>query len=285
MSTARVLVIGSVNIDRSLRVPHLPGPGETIGAVSLHIGLGGKGANQAIAAARAGANTWLIACIGDDPAGHQALTELRRDAVDTSGVTIDPAAPTGLAVVIVDADGENSIVVASGANAALRLPILDVQPAVVLAQMEIPIGTLGEALRRFSASVRIVNAAPFSPGVISVLEDIDVLVVNETEYAQLGEATGRGAAKERPPSTVVVTRGSAGVDIIRDSKVTHVPAATASEVIDTTAAGDTFCGYLAAGLAANDDLEMAARQAVRAAAICVSRQGAVASIPHAHEVA
>jgi ribokinase len=279
-----VLVLGSANADLVLRVAAIPGPGQTVLASGSDRVPGGKGANQAVAAARAGAATGFLGAVGDDDDGT-----LLRDALAGAGVGLEllrtGGAATGLAVVVVDDAGENSIVVAAGANAglgALRPAELDRvrDAAVLLAQLEVPVPTIVEAATASTGTV-VLNAAPSRPLPDELWAAVDVLVVNEHEAADLG---GRRELLRRVPR-VVVTLGAAGCAYLeRDGTELRVPAPVV-RAVDTTGAGDTFCGVLAAGLAAGDGIEQVLRRACAAASLAVQAPGAVPSIPTAAAIA
>lgn len=292
-----VVVLGSVNQDTVLRVAAMPRPGETIASSGLTRGLGGKGGNQAIAAARAGAVVALIGAVGDDAAGREALATLGAD-LDVTGLAVRAGQATGAATVLVADDGENMIVVAAGANATVgeeEIAAAPLSARVALAQLETPFGTV----RRFCARARaagalvMLNAAPASREVPALLADVDILVVNETELALVAaEAVPEDADAAvrlarsliaREGQTVIVTLGAAGAVAVTREGTTKVPAAPAT-VIDTTGAGDCFCGVLAASLAAGLGLAEAMRRGASAAAILVGRPGAADQMPTAAEI-
>ncbi len=281
MRSTGVLVVGSLNLDHTLKVARLPGPGETVLATGLTVGLGGKGANQAVAAARAGAATAFVACVGSD--ARPLVGPLADDGIDVTHVFTHADLPTGAAYIVVDDRGENSIVVNLGANTALAgdnvaRAVEDLSPQVVLAPLEAPIEAVDAMLAEPSA-IRIVNAAPFDVAIVERLERIDVLVVNGTEHDALVGAGGEMG----PDRVLIVTRGADGVDILRGTDQLHIPS-TPVEPVDTTGAGDTLCGYLAAGLAGGLEIVDAARWASSAAAVSTTRPGAASSIPHTSEV-
>jgi ribokinase len=280
--TGRVLVVGSVNVDTVLHCDHLPAPGETVLAAAMSTGFGGKGANQAVAAARLGARVGLVAAVGDDDAGTAALADLAAEGVDTAGVVVVPGQPTGHATVLVDPAGENAIVVTPGANATLdaatvtdRLGRFHPLPAdVVLVSGEVP-AECAEAAARVGVRT-VYNLAPFR-GLHDWLADVRPLVVlNETEAAQAaGTPRPADAAAHLAGlfGAVVVTRGAAGALLVAGTDVATV-AARPVEPVDTTGAGDAFCGALAVGLAAGRPLRDAVAMAVRAGAIAVTGPGA-----------
>ncbi|MFN2539315.1 MAG: ribokinase [Mycobacteriales bacterium] len=255
----RALVVGSTNIDLVLSVTALPAAGETVLATSAVRLAGGKGANQAVALARLGAEVMLGSCVGDDGDGRWSLAELAAEGV--TGVAVHPTAPTGLAVVMVDAVGENSIVVSPGANAFVAPVDADVD--VVLLSLEVPLPTVAETARLATAPV-VLNAAPWQPLASALLADVDVLVVNEVEAAHLGEVS----------SHLVVTLGASGAVV----DGTHVPAESV-QAVDTTGAGDCFAAALAFQVGLRTDLVDAAAFACRAAGLSVGYLGARAGMP------
>lgn len=289
---ASVVVLGSANADLVLTVDRLPGPGETVLAAHRRSAAGGKGANQAAAAARTGTPTALLAAVGSDDSA-----DLLRDALAGAGVDLSRvrtvAGSSGLAVVMVGADGQNSIVVAPGANEAMqsldeaeRHAISAAQ--VLLCQLEVPVSVVLEAAHcAHRAGVRVVvNAAPTVAVPAELWPLVDVLIVNEHEAADLA---GPGAAEDPAlllpfAPTVVVTLGSKGVrTAARDGSPLQV-AAPVVAVLDTTGAGDTFCGVLAAGLAAGREWLPLLQLACAAGALAVQRSGGIASVPDAAEV-
>lgn len=292
--TGRVVVVGSINVDVSVTVEALPGPGETLLATSVRRSGGGKGANQAVGAARAGgAETVMVGCVGDDGDG-----EMMREALTASGVAVDSVAvssdePTGLALITVDAAAENTIVVAAGANGVVRIDDRARQAVaeadVVLAQLEIPQAVVLEAARaRRDGALLVLNAAPWAPIDDALLAEVDLLVVNEHEARGLTGADDIGGAVgallARVPA-VLVTLGAAGATLARrDADPLTVPAPVVTAV-DTTGAGDTFCGVLGAALAAGDDDLTAMQRASAAASLAVERRGAQDAVPTADEAA
>jgi ribokinase len=274
-----VVVVGSANVDLVLPVQRIPRPGETVLASGLTRVPGGKGANQAVAAARAGASTALVASLGDDEPGA-----LLRDALGAAGVELELVStthtPTGTAIITVDAAGENAITVAPAANAELMLDETSESAiraaAVVLAQLEIPFETVRAAAE--ASSYFILNAAPAAELDDDLLAHVNLLVVNEQE----GEVVGGpdpAALLERVPAAVV-TLGGAGALVLRRGEDEVRVAGVEVEVVDTTAAGDTFCGVLAAALAAGADLTEAVKRANVAASLSVQTAGAIPSVPH-----
>ncbi|MEN3360653.1 MAG: ribokinase [Mycobacteriales bacterium] len=285
-----VVVLGSCNLDLVLPVERIPGPGETMLAAGLSRVPGGKGANQAVAAARAGVDCRIVGAVGRDDAGRLLRSALAESTVDVSALR-ELDVPTGLAVVTVAADGENAIVVAAGANAELA-PLLAAElasiagAAVLLVQLEVPVDAVraGAAAARRAGALVLLNAAPARPLPVDLLGLVDLLVVNEHEAAALAGLPGADpdhAAQRlaRTVPAVVVTLGAAG-SLYRTAggHTERVPAVPA-RVVDTTGAGDTFCGVLAAELAAGRPVGPAIRWASAAASLAVEAAGAVPSIP------
>ncbi len=285
-----VTVLGSANVDVFLRVRTLPAAGETVLADGRQEHPGGKGLNQAVAAVRAGAATSFIGSLGQDAAGNLLLASLREALVDTSAVT-RVETPSGSAVIVVQDSGENTIVVDAGANGVLIELSAPARAAVqrcgvLLCQLEVPLVVVAEAaaLARQAGITVVINASPVTPLDDSVLSSVDVLMVNEHEALALAldggsDAIAAAVTLAARGHDVVVTlgaRGAAHVD--RQGRVDHVPGVPAA-VRDTTGAGDTFAGVLAASVAAGETVGAAVRRAVVAGALAVERDGAVPSIP------
>lgn len=256
----RVVVVGSLNVDRVTRVERHPGPGETLLGTAVGVYAGGKGANQAVAARAAGADVAMIGCVGRDPGGDAYRARLDALGIDVSGVRRLEDEPTGTAYVVVDHAGENAIIVVPGANGGVSEA--DLAPLdqlgdgdVVLLQLEVPLSVVAEAARRATAAgARVVlNLAPYAVLPASVTRLADPVVVNEHE-AELLRSEG-----DVPPS-LVVTRGAAGAAWDGAS----VEGERVAEVVDTTGAGDAFCGALVAALADGADRAGALAAAVRA---------------------
>ena len=274
-----VCVVGSANLDLVASARRLPAPGETVLGSGFAEHAGGKGLNQAIAAARAGATTAFTGAVGRDAAGERLRDELVAASVNVEALArVD--APTGRALIVVDDDGENLIVVVPGANSTVAVERLP-QAHVVLVQLEIPVDAAAASLRLAKAqgATTVLNPAPAS-GWTGALE-ADVVVPNEHEAAELGGARamlGRGA------SAVVTTLGARGTAVVTAEGEWHQPAFPA-DVVDTTGAGDAFCGALAARLAAGDDLPTAVRFAAAAGALATTRHGAVPAMPAGDQIA
>jgi ribokinase len=298
--SGRVIVVGSVNVDLVVATERLPGPGETVigGRFAQHHG--GKGGNQAVAAARLGATTSFIGAVGDDAYGPDARGALEAEGVDVRGLATLPGESTGVALIVVDAAGENSIAVAGGANAVLStvqvraaLRRLQLTPAdVVLVGHEIRTGATHEALRfaRLAGARTILNPAPADGLARWTLGLADILTPNEGELAELVSGAGRPSAQakrllgEDPGRrAVLVSLGAMGAVLVVGRVVRNI-AAPKVEVVDTVGAGDALNGALAAGLAAGLDLAEAARRAVVAASLAVTRAGAREGMPTTAEL-
>jgi ribokinase len=295
----RLFVVGSTNIDLTFRVGQLPRPGATVPGRALHMGHGGKGANQAVMAARLGSEVVFLSAVGDDDFGRQALANLRGHGVDTRFVRVC-AQPTGTAAILVDDSAQNVIVVVAGANGALSVE--DVRAAraaiesadTVVAQLETPIEATCEAftIARARGIRTILNPAPVVPGVGKLLSLTDLCVPNETELEAL---TGLPARNEKEveaaldallslgAKAVLVTLGSAGSVYRAQGQIERV-GAFAVTAVDPTAAGDAYIGSLAVSLASGLSLCEAMHQASAAAALTVTRHGAQASFPSRQEV-
>ena len=290
-----VCVLGSVNLDVVFRVAALPRPGETVSSLGVQEFPGGKGGNQAVAAARMGAPTSLIAALGQDEAATGLKRFLSEAGVDLSAAVEMAAHPTGQAFICVDDRGENAIVVDAGANGALSAdhlkPEMLASHGVFLAQLETPLATLAAFFGSDAAKagLKLLNAAPAISGAEALFPLIDILIVNETElasYAKLERepvdlAGISGAARRllsRAGQCVVVTLGAAGVALVTPEDAVSVPG-RAVEVVDTTGAGDCFCGVLAALLSEAAALPDALANANAAAALAVGHAGAATSMP------
>jgi ribokinase len=281
-----VVVVGSINLDLVATAHRLPGPGETVLGSSFAEHPGGKGLNQAVAAARAGGSVALIAAVGDDGAGELLRSVAEIDGVDTSQVCVVAGVATGRAIIVVDEAAENSIVVVPGANGEVRfdsLPSAMTPATIVLAQLEVPITTViaAFAAARAGGCRTVLNPAPAPIGrlPVALLEQCDVVVPNEHELELLG---GVERLLADGVGTVVVTRGADGVSVFESSGgAPWDVAAFEVDPVDTTGAGDTFCGAFAARLAAGDSLRNAVRSGAAAGALATTVAGAVPSIPSA----
>ncbi|MFM4803090.1 ribokinase [Aeromonas bivalvium] len=296
----RLLVLGSVNADHVLRVPHFPRPGETLAGHSYRVVPGGKGANQAVAAARLGAAVSFIARIGDDAIGHQMKTGFAQDGIDVSAVELDDTLPTGIAIIYVSDEGENSIGLSAEANGALTPAVVQGHEAMIadahtlLLQLEVPLESVFEAARLArSHDTRVVlNPAPAQPLPAELLALVDLITPNQTEAELLtgvrvtDEASARQAAArfhQMGIGEVMITLGSQGVYCSKGQQQALI-AGFRVEAVDTTAAGDTFNGALLAAELAGASFQDAVRFAHGAAALSVTRFGAQSSIPTRQEV-
>lgn len=295
-----ILVVGSANTDMSIKLDRIPRPGETVLGGELDVAQGGKGANQAVAAARAGGRVTLVARLGRDMFGDQALEGYRAEGIDVGFVSRDPDAPSGVALICVDAGGENSIAVAGGANARLSpADLASADPAfadagLLLLQLETPMETvLAAATRASSHGVRtILNPAPARDLPDDLLQQVSILTPNEIEAEQLTEvsvsniAGARAAAaalRNRGATAVVITLGEQGALVVEEDRDTHLPGFPVTPV-DTVGAGDVFNGALAVAVAEGRPLVEAARFANAAAALAVTRRGAQPAAPTRAEI-
>jgi ribokinase len=297
----RVLVVGSANVDFTVAASRLPGVGETVSGGTLLVNHGGKGANQAVAARRLGAEVRVVACVGDDASGRDIRAALRAEGIGVDGLMVTKEAATGTALIVVDQQGRNQIVVAPGANWRLsaehvRSRAEDFAWAqVVLCQLETPLETLdvalGEARRR--GLVTVLNPAPVRDGIPDdVWPRVDYLTPNEGEAARLSgvpvedarsASVAAGALRERGVGAVIVTlgaKGSVACTAAGDIWTNAFPV----DAVDTTAAGDSFNGALGAALAGGEPLSDALRFASAAAALACTRRGAQPSLPTRAEV-
>lgn len=295
-----ITVVGSSNTDMVIKADHLPGPGETILGGTFFMNPGGKGANQAVAAARLGGKVSFICKTGDDIFGRQSLQQLNEEGIDTSFIITDSVYPTGVALITVDKQAENCIVVASGANAALNPSDLTnareliLQSSIILMQLEIPLATVSyTAAMAHEKNIPVVlNPAPACLLPDELLRNISILTPNKTEAVMLSgisihdmDSAKKAAQKikDRGVRTVIITLGNNGALILDEDAFTHIPANSVTAV-DTTAAGDTFNGALVVALSEGIDILQATAFAVKAATISVTRIGAQVSIPYKHEV-
>jgi ribokinase len=300
MDAKTIVVVGSTNMDMVVKTSHIPTHGETVLGGSFFMNPGGKGANQAVAVARLGGKVLFVSKIGRDVFGKQAAELFAAEGIDTGWILSDEQLPSGVALITVDAAGENSIVVAPGANANL-LPA-DVEGAltaigtagIVLLQLEIPLETVAYVAAYAAAKgiPVILNPAPAAVLPAQLLSHVDVITPNSTEASMIAgitvsdlETAKQAAARIRElgAAKVVITMGPAGALVLEGGVFTHVPAPSVVAV-DTTAAGDVFCGALAVALSEDKSLPDAVRFACEAAAISVTRLGAQSSIPYRNEL-
>lgn len=295
-----ITVIGSSNTDMIIKVPRLPKPGETVLGGKFSTAPGGKGANQAVAAARSGGNVTFVARVGDDIFGEQALKGFKVDGINTDLIIKDKDAPSGIAEIFVSEDGENSIAVALGAN--LNLSVYDVIAAkeailasdILLIQLEIPLKTVQYAAKlAFDNGVRVIlNPAPGQPLPIEILKTISILTPNETEAAMLTgiKIEDEGAAEDagrilmsKGVNKVIITIGKKGA-LILDSSGSELVGGFKVHAVDTTAAGDIFNGALAVALAEKKNIWEAVKFANAAAALSVTKLGAQPSAPKRKDI-
>jgi ribokinase len=285
--TAKIVVVGSVNTDMVVRAPHLPLPGETVLGGTFSCVPGGKGANQAVAAARLGAEVTLVACVGEDSYGDLALRSLAEEGIATEFIRRDPDFPTGVALIGVDATtGENAILVASGANHALNPADIDRAAQVIenadvlVCQMEVRLDVVIAALERAHRAgvTTVLNPAPALPLPEYAWSYVCVLTPNAQELEALGGDAD--ALRRAGVGSVVVTCGAAGARLYTESGEEAIPAAPVPQVVDTTAAGDCFTGAFAVALGEEMPLKDAAQFACAAASLSVTQRGAQPSLPH-----
>jgi ribokinase len=291
---AMITVFGSVNLDLVGAVSRIPVPGETVPGGAFATAPGGKGANQALAARRSGAAVRLVAAVGEDGFAEEALALLRAEGVDLAFLRRVPGR-TGVAMIFVDPSGENVIAVLPGANAALSPADAEAglvglaRGDVLVLQQEVPQAATAAALdmARRAGVVSILNTAPFLPDTAGLAPRAAILVANETEFAHLAGPGDLDAAMagwvRRHGQTVIVTLGGAGARAASPEGGFAVPALRV-EPVDTVGAGDTFVGYLAAGLAQGLALRPAMQRAAAAASLACLRAGAQPAIPYAGEV-
>lgn len=293
-----IIVVGSLNADLVVRAPRFPRPGETISGEDLQIIPGGKGANQAVAAARQGAAVAMTGRVGNDSFGPELIENLKQNNVDTAHVQSDPQSATGTAIIVVDGNGQNSIVLSPGGNGRVtpddlrQVPFQEHQ--LLLLQLEIPVETvLAAAQRAKESGVRVLlNPAPARSLPEELIRLPDFLVPNETELSLLTDQSvkdipsAEAAAKrllERGVQNVIVTLGANGALIVNKQLTKHVPAFKVA-VVDTTAAGDAFIGGFASALLQNKSLEEAVRFGCACGALAATKFGAQPSLPGREEV-
>jgi ribokinase len=307
--SGRVIVVGAINTDFVISSPHLPAPGETVIGKGLEIFGGGKAANAAVAASRAGAQVSLIAAVGADETGKQALSSLQQDGVDTSRIDLLTNEPTGAALIVVDEKGENQIALGPGANGAVspahvNAALSDLLPTadVVLVSTEINYDAVYAAVKASAEAdvLCILNPAPVVSGLVDLISLGAFLTPNEIELSELSriisevsvkddsdEATSKNlhVLSRHSHAPVVATLGSAGcVLLLPGMEIEYFPTLLTTEVVDTTGAGDTFNGVLAACLAAGDEIGDAVRTAVIAASLSVGTAGARSGMPDANTI-
>lgn len=298
----KIVIVGSSNTDLMVKVDHFPLPGETLIGDNFITAQGGKGANQAVAVARLGGDASFVCCLGDDAFGNQSLELLKKEGMDTRHIRLIQGASSGVALIPVDKKGENTIIVASGANAMLSVDDIkkaeqDIKDAgILLMQLETPVPALIYAARiAHENRVKVIlNPAPFpkNPLPQELLENIDIIIPNETEAAYMAgeQITDEQSAlsvirkiQDLGVGNVIVTVGSKGAYTVEDGKLINVPAFPV-KAVDTVAAGDTFCGALCVALSKGFSMSDAIRIGNKAASIAVTRIGAQPSVPTQEEV-
>ncbi|MBK1889112.1 ribokinase [Undibacterium sp. 14-3-2] len=296
----RITVVGSVNMDLVFRTPRMPAVGETLLGHEFRQIPGGKGANQAVAAARQGADVSFIGAVGDDGFGDFSQQCLAKEGININHLARVAGVATGVAGILVEDNGSNSIVLAAGANATLNVNQIEAATSAIgaaqllLCQLETPIATVTRAIAIAHAQgVKVVlNPAPAQQLDPALLKQVDYLIVNETEASQLSGISVTSQASARQASerlldlgvgTVLLTMGGDGALITQTGSSEFIPAIKV-DVVDTTAAGDTFVGAFAVGIANGLSVSDASREAQYTAALTVTKLGAQTSIPHRHEV-
>ena len=298
MRSTEVLVVGSLNMDLTAFAPRLPLPGETLMGTGWATANGGKGGNQAVAAARLGAHVAMIGRVGRDAHGEALRAALVAEGIECDAISTDPVHPSGVALITVDSRSQNTIVVIAGSNAELTSADIDAQrdlfaaATIVLFQLETPLASVRRGIQLASelGKVVILNPAPAPESAVlgeDILAGVSLLVPNETEAAKLSQLPVTSVEeailaaqdlRSRGCREVIVTLGALGVVHVGPSQSRHYPARE-TQALDTTAAGDTFIGGLAASLARGDDLTQAIYFGQLAASLSVSRPGAQSSIP------
>jgi len=290
-----IVVLGSLNMDLVVRTPRLPTPGETLIGGPFQTFPGGKGANQAVAVARLGAPVFMIGRVGCDAFGQELIAAAARDGVDTRGISQDPEAATGVALITVEASGQNTIIVVAGANYLISPQHIEPysafirQASLLVMQLEIPLETVQAAARlaRQAGVPVLLNPAPAQPLPQDLLRNIDLLAPNQSELALLaGGGSIESAAQsliDQGVSTVLVTLGDQGAFVLDREGRTSAPAFSVSAV-DAVAAGDAFIGAFAVALSEGKTVLEAARWGNAAGAIAVTRHGAQPSLPRRDEV-
>ena len=274
----RITVVGSINLDFVARAPRLPAPGETVTGAVLSRHPGGKGANQALAAEKLGAEVCLIGRVGNDAQAGEALGLMEQFGVDLAGVEVDVAAPTGVALIAVDAAGENQIVVAAGANHLVTPEQLPQRiEGALIVQLELPVETVEAAVGRATGFV-VANLAPAQPVSELLLRRADLIVVNETEAAFYGDGLHRGGGR------VVVTKGAKGAAMYQRGVEMAWATPPVIEAVDATGAGDAFVGAITVALLEGMAPDAALRFACAAGAAAAARAGAQSSLPERDEV-
>lgn len=299
MSEKKIFVVGSANTDMVIKSEKLPLPGETLLGGTFFMNAGGKGANQAVAAARLGGEVTMVTKVGNDIFGKQTIEGLRKENINTDFIFIDEEKPSGIALIMVNEQGENCILVAPGANANLSpediLLVKNISDAeIILMQLEIPMETISAVVKsaKLNNQKVILNPAPACKLDDELLDGLFLIAPNETEASLLigitvyDEATASLAASlflNKGVQNVLITLGSKGAYFKNNDRSLMIPAPVV-QAMDATAAGDTFCGALTVALTENMDWENAIQFAVEAASISVTRLGAQSSVPYRSEI-
>lgn len=290
----RIVVLGSLNMDLVLRVPHAPAAGETLQGHSITNIPGGKGANQAVSCAREGGQVQMIGCVGDDAHGAVLRDALQRDGIDTAALRTVPDEPTGTALILVEDSGQNRIVMIPGANAKMEIDETALHQqlqgaAFLVTQFETPMDQVARALAvaQVAGCKVLLNPSPVQPIAEPLWPQIDTLVVNEIEAQTLCDqsadspqeaAVAGQALRAKGIARVVITLGARGAVAVDADGARHHPAPKV-QAVDTTAAGDTFLGAVAVALGEGLPFDEAVRLGIRAAAMCIQQPGALPSIP------
>ncbi|MDR2125535.1 MAG: ribokinase [Prevotellaceae bacterium] len=300
MSKQKILIVGSSNTDMVIKTEHLPRPGETVIGGTFFMNPGGKGANQAVTVARLGGQSVFICKTGSDVFGHQACQLFEEEGIDTSYILFDSKNPSGVALITVDANAENCIVVASGSNAnLLREDLVKAKEAIeeadiILMQLEIPVETVEFVAKTANEKNKkvILNPAPAQPLSAELISNLYIITPNETEAEMISgititnDSSAFEAAKkiaDMGVDNVIITMGDRGA-LVHNKTISAIIDAYKVKAIDTTAAGDVFNGALAVALAENRTIVDAVRFACKTAAISVTREGAQSSVPYRNEV-
>lgn len=295
----KIFVVGSANTDMVVKAPKLPLPGETLLGGTFFMNAGGKGANQAVAAAKLGGNVTLVTKVGNDIFGKQTINGLKKENINVDFVFVDDVAPSGTALIMVNDEGENCIVVAPGANANLLPADIETvnninEAAIILMQLEIPMATIEAIAKNAKANSQkvIINPAPAQLLDDELLNGLFLIIPNETEATLLtgitvtDETTASQAAGvflSKGVQNVIITLGKQGA-YFQNKNLKLMIEAPAVQAMDTTAAGDTFSGALTVALTENMDWQQAVQFAVKAASISVTRMGAQSSVPYRKEI-
>lgn len=297
---SKIIVIGSSNMDMVLKSKHIPKPGETVLGGTFFMNPGGKGANQAVAVSRLGGDVTFISKIGNDIFGKQSSNIFSEEGIDISGIFADENTPSGIALIIVDENGENSIAVAPGANSCLEPAnvknVLDLNSTckIILLQLEIPIETVEYSLNYAKPKniLTVLNPAPMNLSIIPFLKNIDIITPNTHEAEALANCTitdvesAKIAAQkihDLGVKTVIITMGKEGAILLDDNTLHHIEAPVV-ETVDTTAAGDVFNGALVVALSEGKSKPEAVEFACRCASMAVTKLGAQNSIPYRNEI-